>query len=228
MSELPPDVNELDVLAAEHALGVLDGPDREAADRRMLTDPAFADAVESWRAQLAAMLGGVATAEAPEGVWPKILNQIGATANVVEMRLRRSLALWRGATGMAASVAAALAVALVMPKPEHPTPVMTSQLASSSTGPIVFVATMDPGNHRVILQPVSILATPGRAPELWLISNGRPLPIGVATFDKPVQLRLSQSPTGSEVLAISIEPEGGSPTGLPTGPVVATGKLRQL
>jgi anti-sigma-K factor RskA len=30
------------------------------------------------------------------------------------------------------------------------------------------------------------------------------------------------------VLAVSLEPEGGSPTGQPTGPVIANGKLAQL
>jgi anti-sigma-K factor RskA len=29
-------------------------------------------------------------------------------------------------------------------------------------------------------------------------------------------------------LAISLEPQGGSPTGLPTGPVVAAGKAAQI
>ena len=30
------------------------------------------------------------------------------------------------------------------------------------------------------------------------------------------------------VLAVSLEPPGGSPTGAPTGPVIATGKLTSL
>ena len=30
------------------------------------------------------------------------------------------------------------------------------------------------------------------------------------------------------VLAVSLEPPGGSPTGLPTGPVIGTGKLTSL
>jgi anti-sigma-K factor RskA len=32
----------------------------------------------------------------------------------------------------------------------------------------------------------------------------------------------------SAVLAVSLEPPGGSPTGAPTGPVIATGKLTNL
>ena len=105
---------------------------------------------------------------------------------------------------------------------------MTSELAAAK-GPVVYVALMDPAHHRVILQPVSVSATPGRSPELWLIGpNGKPVALGVAAFGKPVELKLDQSPTGAEVLAVSLEPEGGSPTGQHTGPVVATGKLQLL
>jgi anti-sigma-K factor RskA len=31
---------------------------------------------------------------------------------------------------------------------------------------------------------------------------------------------------GTDALAVSVEPPGGSPTGVPTGPVVYAGKLR--
>jgi anti-sigma-K factor RskA len=33
---------------------------------------------------------------------------------------------------------------------------------------------------------------------------------------------------GNATLAVSLEPPGGSTTGLPTGPVIATGKLTSL
>jgi anti-sigma-K factor RskA len=33
---------------------------------------------------------------------------------------------------------------------------------------------------------------------------------------------------GIDALAVSLEPAGGSPTGLPTGPVLYTGRLERL
>jgi anti-sigma-K factor RskA len=219
---------EDDVLAAEHALGVLDPPEHEAAERRALADPAFSDRVETWRGRLAALLDGLAPVKAPDHVWPRIVQGLGAAGNVVELRLRRSLMIWRGVSAAAASMAAVMAFVAFWPRPERPAPVMTSEIASAK-GPVVYVAMMDPAHHRVILQPVSMTTTPGRSPELWLIgTDGKPVAIGVAEFGKPVQLRFNKTPTGAEVLAVSIEPVGGSPTGLPTGPVVATGKLQLL
>ena len=72
----------------------------------------------------------------------------------------------------------------------------------------------------------------GRSAQLWSIgADATPHPLGV--FDGapgariPIgggnMARIAQGVT----LAVSIEPKGGSPTGLPTGPVIATGVLFQ-
>ena len=52
-----------DVTAAELALGVLDGPERAAALRRMLAEPAFAAEVDVWRNHFAALLDQFPAAE---------------------------------------------------------------------------------------------------------------------------------------------------------------------
>lgn len=224
-----PESEEEDLLAAEHALGVLDAPERAAAERRVLQDPAFAARVVGWQARLAGLLDQIAPVAAPDDLWPRIARRLGDVANVVEFRLRRSLAIWRGVSAVAAAAALVLAFAAFWPRHEGPTPVMTSEIAAANKGPVVYVAMMDPAHHRVILQPVAMTVTPGRSPELWLIgTDGKPVSLGVAEFAKPVELKLDRAPSGKEVLAVSIEPEGGSPTGRPTGPVVATGKLQLL
>jgi anti-sigma-K factor RskA len=67
--------------------------------------------------------------------------------------------------------------------------------------------------------------------ELWAIADGAPESLGVIklangngtlTFTAQQQQRLSKG----KVLAISLEPRGGSPTGSPTGAVLFTGKVR--
>jgi anti-sigma-K factor RskA len=44
----------------------------------------------------------------------------------------------------------------------------------------------------------------------------------------PVTPSLQQQLEQGAVLAVSVEPPGGSPTGQPTGPVVATGDLKNI
>jgi anti-sigma-K factor RskA len=218
----------LDVLAAEHALGLLDGADRADAERRMALEPTFALAVETWQARLAAFVDETSSEHPPAEVWARIIERLGAPSNVVELRLRRSLAIWRGAAIAAAAVAATLAAALILPRPQPASsPLLMAKLSGAQS---VYVAMFDPVRRQYVLAPVSVATAPGHSPELWLIpTGGKPIALGVAAFEKVVQLdpRAGQAGSGA-TLAVSIEPEGGSPTGQPTGPVVATGKLQAL
>ena len=62
--------------------------------------------------------------------------------------------------------------------------------------------------------------------------DGVPRSLGVLAPAEATQIDLKAQVrehfADGAVLAISMEPEGGSPTGAPTGPVVATGKLLPL
>jgi anti-sigma-K factor RskA len=75
------------------------------------------------------------------------------------------------------------------------------------------------------------LPPPGRAFELWAIPANakRPEPLGVIPPSGTLRIAALARPIGEgATLAISIEPQGGSPTGQPTGPVVFTGALRAI
>ena len=69
-----------------------------------------------------------------------------------------------------------------------------------------------------------------RSAELWVIAPGaapRPLGLLARGARSAVPVGGTQRPTVAvgATLAVSIEPAGGSPTGQPTGPVVASGGL---
>lgn len=237
-----------ETLAAEAALGVLEGEERAAADRRRLADPAFSAAVDEWSDRLGRIAADEAAERAPpEGVWPRIEARLGAAAKVVELRLRRSLAAWRAIAGGAGAVAAGLAVVLMLrpvtppvSTPPAPTlaatqssaPVQAASLAASSkAGTVAFVAVLDPARGELVLTPATIAGLPGKSPELWVIpTGGKPVSLGVAQFGKPVRLKVRDLVGGdaARTLAVSLEPQGGSPTGQPTGPVIASGLLQTL
>jgi anti-sigma-K factor RskA len=240
-----------DMIAAECALGLLDGIERETAERRRLREPSFDRAVEAWQERLAGLTRQIAPVSPPPTVWAGILKQVESSGAVVELRLRKSLAAWRAAAASAASIAAALAVALVWPhapalpgkaplvatvEPQAPRPgqpeleqVMTARMVSK-TGPTVFVVMVDARSHAIVVTPASVAETPGRSPELWLIpKGGKPIPLGLAAFGRSVRLSpdVQIGDPSHAILALSMEPLGGSPTGQPTGPVVATGALER-
>jgi anti-sigma-K factor RskA len=226
-----------DVAAAEYALGLLDGPEQTQAQQRRLSDPAFARRVEAWELRLAGLNDAIAPVPPPPDVWASLSERLqretedGAAQRTV-VRLKRSLALWRGATAAAAGLAACLTVALAWPRAPAPAaPMLMARLSAPGHGPAVFVALYDPMRKAIVLTPAEVEAAAGRSPELWLIpTGGKPIALGVADFASPVQLVSTRDAQGlaAGALAVSLEPRGGSPTGQPTGPVIATGQLSRL
>ncbi|HEY8383822.1 MAG TPA: anti-sigma factor, partial [Microvirga sp.] len=105
-------------------------------------------------------------------------------------------------------------------------PVLIAVLLTDQNRPAAVVNAFANGSAELI--PLeSIPVPPGRALEIWTIpeANGRPISVGVLDTVRSMQLNLGQAPglRQSHVLAISIEPSGGSPTGQPTGPVIMKG-----
>ena len=231
-------------LAAETALGVLDGEERAAAERRRLADPAFAAEVEAWSLRLARIAADEAAERAaPEGLWPKIENKLSQAGSVVELRLRKSLNLWRSVSGVAGAVAAGLALVLLLrplevaPTPgpvvaTTPSPIQAASLSTTAkAGTVAFVAVLDPERGELVLTPAAISGLPGKSPELWVIpTGGKPISLGVAQFGKPVRLRVRDLVGGNaaRTLAVTLEAQGGSPTGQPLGPIIASGQLQAL
>ena len=60
--------------------------------------------------------------------------------------------------------------------------------------------------------------------ELWLITDAGPVSLGLLPTAGEGKLKLPAGVSGTQLtLAVSLEPVGGSPTGLPTGPVLTSG-----
>ena len=236
---VPMDRHADELRYAEYALGVLDAAARAAVEQEMGIDPQAARAVAIWQQHLAPLAGDVVGVEPAPYVWARIESELGLGRPAPRPTATRngwwdSLQLWRW-IGIGASVAAAAAIVLVLTRPV-PAPVAVSShymVASieQDNGVAGWTATMDLQSHRMLVIP----ATPaslasGRDAELWLIPpGGKPISLGVIARDRPtaVNLRpdlLRQLGTRA-LLAVSVEPAGGSPTGQPTGPVVAKGAI---
>lgn len=200
------------VLAGEYVLGLHDGTG-------VKDDPRFAAAVQGWSARLMPLAEEVQPVTPPARLWAAI-----EAAIAPRPRLRDSVKFWRGlAFGGAAFGAAGLALALALLL-RPPAPVALAALTTASEGS--FIATAQGGTLTISPQQASVPA--GKSAELWLLPpGGAPLPLGLLAAAHPVTLRLPASLAGAK-LAISLEPPGGSPTGLPTGPVIATANFLSL
>jgi anti-sigma-K factor RskA len=77
----------------------------------------------------------------------------------------------------------------------------------------------------LVLRPLDPLPVQGgQALELWALpAEGAPRSLGLVAADRTSQVRRAQLLHDTRAFAISVEPASGSPTGAPTGPVIALG-----
>lgn len=242
------DPEEFDLLAAEYALGLLHGDERARAEALVASDPAFRAAVARWNGRLAPLADEIAPVVPSPELWSRIERSLGAASqperpsaggNVVELRRKLTVSrLWAaGATALAASLALVLATRPeTTPPPAAPAPAPAAAplvaMLGSDKGSARLLATYDPGAGTLVIAPAGLEPARGHAHQLWLIpAGGKPLPLTLVVPGKPARMKMPEPMKGkmsvSATLAVSVEPPGGSPTGLPTGPVIASGRLTQ-
>ena len=223
---------EPDTAAAELALGVLDGAERAGALRRMIAEPEFARDVERWRDHFASLFAGVAEVTAPDGLFEKITARISGTNAVVPIRRPNP---WKPAA-LAASVAALLMTAVAL-RPVDVAPVAIPTAPMIAAMALTDTTTSQPALYDAdtgqVKMPGPMPIPAGRSAQLWVIEgDAAPKPLGtfraVGAGSYVAEARMGAVIKPGTVLAISIEPMGGSPTGAPTGPVIASGLLTKV
>lgn len=226
-----------DMTAAELALGLLDGDDRAAAVRHVLVDPTFARDVVAWHDRLAPMLEDYPGIDAPAQMVERIERTLGVARTV-----GRSTLPWRGIAVITSAIAASLLLVVVTRSPPAPSvatpppaiqptprsvPLIAALAGAKTAKPIAAAYDRDVAQVRIA---GTFAVPPGRTAELWAIGkDGVPHALGLIATTATTQITLQPARRALLVpgvtLAVSIEPMGGSRTGSPTGPVVASGML---
>jgi anti-sigma-K factor RskA len=204
-----------DALAAEFVLGVLDLASRSAAEARLKHDTGFAAQVAAWENRLSGLNDDYAEVAAPD-----LLPRIEARLFPVAAKPQRNWLGWFGG----AAIAAALTFAVILvQRPVAPDLVATLQ---GEGQPLIIAASYGDGTLN-ITRAGGPEAEAGRVYELWLIAGeNAPVSLGLIEGESTTR-QLDTLPKGA-TLAISLEPDGGSTTGQPTGPVLVTGVITEI
>jgi anti-sigma-K factor RskA len=225
-----------DALAAQYVLGTLSARARNRFARLARGDPVLGGAMRAWEDRLSPLAQSVPPVEPPERVWTGILARIdrGATGSASERRtVWATVSLWRGLALTGFATAIALALVLLSPPLEHPQATLVAVLAGQDAKP-AFLASADRNGRLLTIKALAPLS-PGadQSLQLWALpTTGNPRPLGLVPASGVVQIALPVA-AGTALqnipaLAVSLEPRGGSPTGLPTGPVLYSGPVERL
>jgi anti-sigma-K factor RskA len=162
-----------------------------------------------------------------DGVVVGLAEAVAARTRHLEGSVRR----WRITATVATALAAGLAaVAFLGPQRLAPRDDRQFVAVVNSTGELPpLIVNVDLARGEIALSPVNLAPEPGKAYELWAVPPGAK-PVSLGLVDRTTRRQLGAVPGTAWsdpglLIAVSVEPEGGSPTGQPTGPVVLKGKL---
>jgi anti-sigma-K factor RskA len=221
-----------DALAAQFVAGTLRGPARRRFEALLPSHPALQKAVRAWQDRLIPLTGALQPQRPSPAVWRAIEQRLWPTLAVQPWWQR--LGLWRALSAATMAAVVGLTVLVVTPPPAQAPVVVVLQGTGADTavGGTIVASLSGDGRAMVTrtLTPVSL--TTDRVLELWSVPpQGNPRSLGLITANGATVLDRSKLPAtllkgGTAALAVSVEPPGGSPTGVPTGPVVFAGKLQ--
>ncbi|MGY2238934.1 anti-sigma factor [Pseudomonas gingeri] len=213
-------------LAADYAIGLMSAAGRRRFESLMRDDARLRAQVAEWQETLATLTESVPPQPVPDRVWQAIVARIDPQQ--LHIPARRPFWNWLRATAAIGSLVVIVALGVLY---RHDPISASATLLSGTQQPALRIEA-----HAGYLQiePLTLAAVDAnRSLELWAIPlDGKPVSLGLVPWEGKGRLELSEAHKillgTSVVLAVSLEPQGGSPTGQPSGPVLYSGPLAAL
>ena len=231
------DREDIDMLAAEYVLGSLDAAERNAVAARRMREVDLDAAISDWEQRLSPLNDEVDDVAPDPAVFDRVYAQIsgqapGAGDGGELVLLQSRLSRWRAVAVAATAIAATLAIMIVsgIPARNDGEQQFVAVFNEQDRSP-AFILSVDLATRRLTIRPVNAELPDDKSYELWIVAEELgPSPRSLGLLDS------ASTPTRKELetldadllqnatFGISLEPQGGSPTGSPTGPALH-GKL---
>ncbi|WP_207848435.1 MULTISPECIES: anti-sigma factor [unclassified Pseudomonas] len=213
-------------LAADYAIGLMSTAARRRFEQLLLDDAALRTELARWQESLASLTDAIPQQPVPEHVWQGITARI--EPQVLHLPEKRPFWNWLRVSVAACSIVVLVFLGSLYNRDDAR---YRATLLTADAQPALKVEA-----HADYLQvePLTLAAVDAnRSLELWAIpADGKPISLGVIPAGGKGKVELSEAQKaliGKPIaLAVSLEPEGGSPTGQPTGPVLYQGALAAL
>ena len=224
-----------DKLAAEYVLGTMSARARRRFAFHLRGNPKLRRAVAQWEVRLSPLNEALPAIEPPARVWQAIKARL-KIGQSVRPGFWENLSFWRVSSFASGLLALALVVFVAVPRPEAPVEAgrMVVVMNDLATKKPAMTASWEPGQSGGRLLRIRTIGHaemgPNTAWELWMLPGGdqKPVSLGLITTHETQMVKipatLAARLDAANGLAMSVEPVGGSPTGLPTGPVLYAGE----
>jgi anti-sigma-K factor RskA len=216
----------IEALAREYVLGTLQGRARERFARVLSSSLVARRALVSWERLMTPLAASVPPVTPPADTWPSIEAALGLRRTPVRPR---ASAAWPAIAAAFALAALLFGTLFFVQRSTVEQPSYVAVFADQAT-PVWLLQAFEQAR---VLRATTINDRPepaGSSYELWMLQDGaNPVSLGLiaGVGDTRLQLNAAQLAVLAQTstLAVSVEPAGGSPTGLPTGPVILTAPL---
>lgn len=234
-AEMPRDRREL---ADEFVLGLLDADEQAGVEAAIESDPEMREAVAAARARFHELDDTAEPIQPSDLLWKRIENELDVdgrveaepavtpvTAPAANDNVTRR---WRLASFVAMAAVLVLAVGLFHALRSQPSPAVIAVLADERGEPVALVE--DYGNRRSRVVTLADFDIPeDRDMQVWTLPPDGEAPVSLGIMDDSGTATLDYDPAAlpapqaGQLYEITLEPEGGSPTGGPTGAILGKG-----
>jgi anti-sigma-K factor RskA len=234
MSELQRQDPERHALAGEYVLGTLSADERKGLEQRLESDERLQQAVAEWEERLHPLIALAEPQSPSPRLWPRVertLDALGRWRPPVRPRhWWQRLGWWRGLTAAGLAMSLLLAAVLILrplPEPRY----VVVLVAPEEKTPGWLVQARDP--REVQLIPLAAVEVPAdKVLEFWTKGDdwNQPVSLGLVAPGERLRITMDELPplAPNQLFELTLEQAGGSPTGLPTGPIQFIGRAVEL
>lgn len=223
-------------LADEYVLGLLDRDEDARVEEALLHDPVLIRAVSASQERFLPLDAAVAPVAVDESLWARIAAALPAQTLHTRQKPRSAAndnvsAGWRtlALSAMAAMVMMAAGLGWFATRINEP--VVVAVLLNDAGDVQAIIEDYGDRNARVKMLGAAHVP-PGKAIQAWTLPSPVAGPTSLGLLEGSSSARLKSAglpePKTGQLYELTLEPAGGSPTGRPTGPILAKGFAKTL
>lgn len=221
-----------ELLAAEYVLGTLNHAERQQVMKSRTLDLELDRLISEWQQRLSPLSDTIDGIPPREGLLRDIQQRLpkqpidSHSYNDEVVTLRKQMQRWKNTAIATTALAAGLAAfVLFIPPATSINEPFVAVFQQDDQQP-AFLMSVNLQTQQLTIRPISIEGRVGKSYQLWIKAEAlgdKPRSLGLlGSLDEPTfkKVEFNSSVLKKAIFGISVEPEGGSPTGQPTGPAI--------